>query len=956
MLLTLQDAGGVLWASPAEVASLTPAYPNRWRVVLRDGRLAYGLQAPGAGPWVMLGQSLVAPVWMRQLGDSWQDPAGFLLGQGPLPQPPDWQPDPETNLEVRYLQRVPHQKPLWITETGAQPCDLTWKQALAAHPELVAISGKHAINRHRLRRLTQKAALGGEVTLDCGTQLRVSDSYFMAGLCQSLNLSNGNEIDDTLPRQLFTLREYPFELATQSAQTLQALFDDAMILAANLIWQTLHYNRQGIPHNHGRDFPTYLAYLHSTLTRFGRPLTPSGYEYLLQRLTLDHLFTYQQLGLSYCETHHIGQRHPEIVLVATSLKPLRQTALDLAQQSGISLYITGQTSKEYLRRECFLRALHQATSQPVWFLAWVDFHPRAWNRLQHLLTQAEALQLQLLPQVGYLALPQAFSQAELKALSRPIRDRGVAQWLRESGGIEGQPLALTARSLWPPQRVARRLHQLLQQKPQAQPPLPAPPADNRLLRLALEDNQGIRFVPLDQIAALSPTFPNRWRADLADGSIAYHPGPLPQGPWMALETSWVRPQLLVRQGQHWVTPAGFLLPYQPLTPAPPLPQTPQALPGLPCAAHHIVSLHRHQGKVFWRTDRGEFPSATPLAEAARQHPALLAVSDHCYINRHRLERLRPDARSLRMDNGEEIRFARTHLSRAMLKSLGVTPSIHLEPYNPDLFRFWLRDFPYELAYAPGAELRRQFATPAELMANFIHQSHLKGYTYADSYRGYYYFPLQPALERAGFCIPQRSPEEERQYRNYLDMLHRFVFEYRFFTFARFGFVDNQSHQRSLGRLHPQVILVVEKDGEPEKYARRLAQSLGITVVILGGSPSLLATEYLAQLLPAIPLHIITYVDFDDCGWAIAQAFVNQLEFYGHRCASLRHLILPLCFSPEELRLFARVIPLTNPVVETRVHNWLQRSGGIDGQPKGIRLDHLQPYERFEKRFKEVYPC
>ena len=52
--------------------------------------------------------------------------------------------------------------------------------------------------------------------------------------------------------------------------------------------------------------------------------------------------------------------------------------------------------------------------------------------------------------------------------------------------------------------------------------------------LIAQDAQGLVFYPKQQVCSITPAFPNRWRVVFADGTVAYHHGPLQAGPWQRL--------------------------------------------------------------------------------------------------------------------------------------------------------------------------------------------------------------------------------------------------------------------------------------------------------------------------------------------------------------------------------------------------------------------------------------
>ena len=185
-----------------------------------------------------------------------------------------------------------------------------------------------------------------------------------------------------------------------------------------------------------------------------------------------------------------------------------------------------------------------------------------------------------------------------------------------------------------------------------------------------------------------------------------------------------------------------------------------------------------------------------------------------------------------------------------------------------------------------------------------------------------------------------------------------VRHYRLFHYHQIGFVDPFPASRILGDRHPQRILLVEKGDLLEEHALQLQKEFGLTALILKGCPSLLATEYFCKALREIyqgPVEVYYYGDFDDAGWDIGPAFVKQLLFYGIQCVRMERLVLPQIFTPEEQMLYSRPLDAQAPHLITRQQRFLQESGGVQGQLRGIHGNWLQPYSRLRTRLEELMP-
>ena len=943
-MLTLQNEEGIFWALESDVATIMPAPPQRWRVVVADGSLGYMSAEPPPGPWVQLAGGWAAPRHLRRLDSGhWEDPAGFRFAGRSLPSAPDWQPE---DSDLLYLRRSGNKR-WWHTDSGQTPCELGWTEVIQLYPELVLINKNTLVHRSRLRRLIPKT-MGGTLLLDNGERLNLSPQIKHTFL-REMGLATIRLVDPETPLLLPRLREYPYELAAAPAERLRADFHKADDLTLNLIWQAAAL---GGPEGYGSDLPSFLAHpLNSTLKKLGWKLTPGRLDLLLrvQLVLRDDLVRYRSLGFADPGPSRrlVGQRRPTTLLLAQAGAGVGPAARELAQQQGISLFLLGKDRDEIVHLEYLVPHLQELG--PLRVVAWVNFGPAAWDNVDDFRQLAERLGLDIQGKTAYLVRPECFSSEDLSQFSRPL-SKGGEEWVQRCGGVEGRPEHISAHFLRPPERAGQRLRSLLQSAPQPQiSQLPPPPDPSRCL--ALEDRDGIRFVPYQDIATLTPAYPQRWRAVMKDGSLAYHPGSLPKGPWIALGTSWVRPEHLRREGDQWIDPGGFRYPYQQLECAPPV-----------GPADEVLSLRKEGGVVSWHCDQGDRESDLEFDQAARQHPGMVRLSQLCYVNRHRLARLccrTGESEHFLLDNGERVPYPAQHLQIEVARQLGLDNLRHLEPYNRVLFDYWLRDFPFEIARASAETLRLHFGRPEDLMANQIWQAYLyrrsgTGPTYGESYRDFYYMPLITTLLRAGF-----GHDKDRLLNLYEVMLHRFVFQYGFFTYTEFGFSDPRPDNRLIGSTRPEVVLILEKGGILEDYGLRLAARYGITMILLGRIPSLIDIEYFTKALkPHLrgPVSVIAYVDFDDMGWIIASSFVTQIQFYGVECQNLSHMVLPSCFSPQEIALLSRKIPLTNPSVAGRVAAWIEKSGGIEGQPRGIHANHLKPYPRVEARFQELFSC
>lgn len=481
--------------------------------------------------------------------------------------------------------------------------------------------------------------------------------------------------------------------------------------------------------------------------------------------------------------------------------------------------------------------------------------------------------------------------------------------------------------------------------------------------LELQDDNGLAFWHYHDVATLTPEICGRWRAVMKDGSIAHRPAP-PVGPWVPLGGSLVLPQLLTRTSDGWTDPAGFTYPTGDLPLVPdPLP-TPTA-PGLPCDPDRIISLEAMKNRCTWHTDDGPVIIERITAKkASGAHPSLLRVGLN-YINLRRLRRLdRTEVyqAGFVMDDGAQFLVSGAQLNDAV-KRLGLADVDYLESTFQPLFRYGLRDYPYEIASAPAARLRRDFPTAKLVLANQIYQAvryRAMGIpvAYGHTQRGFWYMPMVTTLYRAGFLteeemrviLSRRSDGASPRHKlfNQMErMLGDMVGTDRLFTYSQLGFGGN-AKEIQVGSTRPQIVVLCEKDSLKKPLAL-IAEKFGVSTMCSGGTPALVQTENFLEALRAVyggELVVLAFVDFDPDGWGVAEAFCNQLQRYGAQIrGALRYVVTAEAFTAEELELFSLPCPSGNPASAAKTKKWLANGGGIHGKAMCIHADHLVPPQR-----------
>lgn len=416
------------------------------------------------------------------------------------------------------------------------------------------------------------------------------------------------------------------------------------------------------------------------------------------------------------------------------------------------------------------------------------------------------------------------------------------------------------------------------------------------------------------------------------------------------------------------------------------------IPGLVPLATGILAAPR------WGRARGDtlvFPAGWtfPRTKLPRPTPALKGRSVMVKVGTHevdltRLRRMaqKETAAEVELDDGTVLAVAHNSAEK-LARVLGLPSSTHLEPLSEThraMYRLGLRDFPYVLLQAPAAELRRVFGDDARLcIANLIweaarHRARGTPLDYGTEYRGFYYRPIIPVLNRLGIRLSLTDLEatdrpldtlldaideemddlfggyNDPQFSLYGRILSDMVGDARLITLRSLGFIEARPDLRTLGTVNAQWLIVVEK-ASLEGEARRLAGEFGASSVILGGMAKWEAAEPTADMLRPIlggrSVKVVTYGDYDPAGWEIDDAFVNMLARYEIHAEIAGRLIRPQRFTAEEIKLVAEALPTTGSagVISAR---WMKKTHGIHGKPLGLHADHLVPYERVRKAFIE----
>lgn len=369
-------------------------------------------------------------------------------------------------------------------------------------------------------------------------------------------------------------------------------------------------------------------------------------------------------------------------------------------------------------------------------------------------------------------------------------------------------------------------------------------------------------------------------------------------------------------------------------------------------------------------------SISRAARALAAWPQFQRVHENCLANLHQVEAVGSHPvqvrdYQLRLVGGQAVTVpeSRAPLLRRWfdLDSLRKVSPFHRQ-WGAAVYLENLRPFPKELRLMTPDELHQHFNHPRtgrfqvqEFMANFIweyYQLMRRGLRppVQGNIRTFWYV-LKPTLSKA---IPLQS---EKHYAIMLNMFQRMVTRYGLFKFKDFDFNDEGEQFYQLGEKHPQIILVAEKTGH-YKRLQALQKEFGMSIIGLGGMPSILTTEYFASALAQARgssrskpgVHVISITDFDPSGAIILKSFITQLAYEGIKhLASVQPLLVPARFTPEEIESITEPVPFNTKADKTKAERWIAAGGGVNGKPLGIESEALiLDAARFREVFRQAF--
>ena len=187
-------------------------------------------------------------------------------------------------------------------------------------------------------------------------------------------------------------------------------------------------------------------------------------------------------------------------------------------------------------------------------------------------------------------------------------------------------------------------------------------------------------------------------------------------------------------------------------------------------------------------------------------------------------------------------------------------------------------------------------------------------------RTFWYMYIKPTLSRAEALAPKAD-----QYAQMIGNIVYMVKGIQVLKYKDIGFRDDNQAHRRVGA-NANIILFSEKLGH-QAFLSDIADKYNVSILALGGQPSVLNSEYFVDTLKETGLdlrrsfYLFSVVDYDPSGWIIRDAFVNNLRFYGIIHTRMIDLIHPDMLTPEEIKLARYRIPATE-AMRVKNQKWL----------------------------------
>ena len=233
-------------------------------------------------------------------------------------------------------------------------------------------------------------------------------------------------------------------------------------------------------------------------------------------------------------------------------------------------------------------------------------------------------------------------------------------------------------------------------------------------------------------------------------------------------------------------------------------------------------------------------------------------------------------------------------------------------------------------------------------------------------RGLWYKLIKPIVSRSGRLNELGKNNKPVEWTRYLsDYLNELV-DAGITSYEELAIIDGSRERRPaaqvdaqlvdvtmIGGHYPWVILFTEKD-TIWPIVENIASLYGVSAISGKGKPSNACSENITRAIinseafkAAQPeaLVLLSLTDYDPSGYIIASAQLNQLAAaarnYGGELGKLRQVIHKrIGITPDQLTP-AELAANSYEPKEAGLTEWLNETGGINGQPLGLELDSLE---------------
>ena len=181
---------------------------------------------------------------------------------------------------------------------------------------------------------------------------------------------------------------------------------------------------------------------------------------------------------------------------------------------------------------------------------------------------------------------------------------------------------------------------------------------------------------------------------------------------------------------------------------------------------------------------------------------------------------------------------------------------------------------------------------------------------------------------------------------------RLVTDWKLLSYRELDLTDAVWEARRIGGRRPEIIAFAE-DLDFVRFMRGVHRTLGITAMVLNGSPSAITSEYtaahVAEAMETLgrpsPVHLLALTDYDPHGYDSARAFQRQLACFGLPDSTLTFVVGPGLLTPEE-RVRAAVPLRRTGAMSAVLTRWMDETGGVDGAPMKVEATSVPEQRLF----------